>query len=133
MPSARRVHLLLKLTYLLHLRSGRRPYHFYLCGERREWCCSLPTQLTANLSEEPLKPSTATVIRVKVKPNSRTSAFEPAEGGTWLARLRSAPIDGKANAELIALVAAHFQCGKAAVSIKSGAAGRMKWVRIEAA
>jgi uncharacterized protein len=74
--------------------------------------------------------STATVIRVKVKPNSRISTFEQAEGGTWLARLRAAPIDGKANEELIALVADHFQCLKSAVSIKSGAAGRLKLVRI---
>ena len=78
-----------------------------------------------------LKQSTAIVIQVKVKPNARISAFEQAEGGTWLARLRSAPIDGKANQELIALVADHFQCRKSAVSIQSGASGRMKWVRIE--
>jgi uncharacterized protein YggU (UPF0235/DUF167 family) len=75
----------------------------------------------------------ATVIRVKVKPNFRASGFEPVEGGTWLARLRSAPIDGKANEELIALVAEHFKCSKAAVSIKSGAGSRIKWVRIETA
>jgi len=80
----------------------------------------------------PLKRSTATVIQVKVKPNSRISAFEQAEGGTWLARLRSAPVDGKANAELIALVAEHYQCPKSAVSIKSGASGRIKLVRIDA-
>jgi len=80
----------------------------------------------------PLKQSTAIVIQVKVKPNSRSSAFEQAEGGTWLARLRSAPIDGKANAELIALVAEHYQCPKSDVSIKSGAAGRIKLVRIDA-
>lgn len=83
-------------------------------------------------NEAPLKQSTAVVIQVKVKPNSRVSAFEPAEGGTWFARLRSAPIDGKANEELIALVADHFQCRKSAVSIKSGAAGRTKLVRIDA-
>ena len=73
----------------------------------------------------------ASVIQVKVKPNSRISAFEPAAGGAWLAHLKSAPIDGKANAELIELVARHFNCRKSAVSIKSGASGRMKLVRIE--
>jgi uncharacterized protein (TIGR00251 family) len=72
------------------------------------------------------------IIQVKVKPNSRVSMFEQAEGGTWLARVKAAPIDGKANEELIALVADHFRCGKSAVSIKSGASGRMKLVRIEA-
>ena len=73
-----------------------------------------------------------TIIQVKVKPNARTSTFEPAGDGTWLAQIKSAPIDGKANAELIALVADHFQCRKSAVTIKSGASGRMKLVRIDA-
>jgi hypothetical protein len=71
-----------------------------------------------------------TLLQVKVKPNSRVSTFEPAEGGTWLARLKSPPVDGKANAELISLVASHFHCRKSDVSIKSGASGRMKRVRI---
>jgi uncharacterized protein len=82
-----------------------------------------------------MKQSAATVIRVtvKVKPNSRISALEPAEGRPWLARLKSAPIDGKANEELIALLAEHFQCRKSAVSIKSGVTARVKVVRIELA
>jgi hypothetical protein len=71
------------------------------------------------------------VIQVKVKPNSRTSQFAQGEDGTWLAQLKSPPIDGKANEELVALVAKHFECRKAAVSIKSGASGRMKLVRID--
>jgi uncharacterized protein YggU (UPF0235/DUF167 family) len=52
------------------------------------------------------------------------------EDGTWVATLKSPPVDGKANAELIGLVAAHFRCPKAAVSIKSGAASRLKLVSI---
>jgi len=51
--------------------------------------------------------------------------------GTWLARLKSPPIDGKANQELLLLIARHFGCAKSAVSIKSGASGRVKLVRIE--
>jgi uncharacterized protein YggU (UPF0235/DUF167 family) len=52
--------------------------------------------------------------------------------GTWLAQLKAAPVDGKANQELIALIARHFQCRKSAVSIKSGASGRTKLVCVEA-
>ena len=70
-------------------------------------------------------------IQVKVKPNARTSSFETADDGTWLAQLKSPPVDGKANEELIALVARHFECRKAQVTIKSGASGRMKLVRID--
>ena len=73
-----------------------------------------------------------TLIQVKVKPNARTSTFEQSADGTWLAQLKAAPIEGKANAELIALVARHFECRKSCVSIKSGASGRLKWVRIDA-
>ena len=75
----------------------------------------------------------ATVIQVKVKPNARVSALTQADDGTWLAQVRSPPIDGKANEELIALVAEHFRCRKSCVSIKSGASGRMKRVSIEGA
>ncbi len=49
----------------------------------------------------------------------------------WLARLKSPPVDGKANKELVALIAARFVCPKSAVSIKSGASGRVKWVQVE--
>lgn len=70
-------------------------------------------------------------IEVKVKPNSRLSALEQSKEGGWLAQIKAAPIDGKANEELIALVANRFNCRKSAVSIKSGATGRLKLVRIE--
>ncbi len=75
--------------------------------------------------------SVSIVIQLKVKPNARVSAIEQLEDGTWLARLKAAPVDNKANEELLALIARHFKCRKSAVSIKSGASGRMKLVRID--
>ncbi len=70
-------------------------------------------------------------IRVKVKPNARVSALDEPDGeGIWLARLKSPPVDGKANAELIALIAQRFGCRKRAVTIKSGASARLKLIRI---
>ena len=72
------------------------------------------------------------VIQVKVKPNSRSSALELLFDGTYQASLKAAPIDGKANAELIALVAKHFKVSKASVTIKSGAAARLKLVSVAA-
>jgi uncharacterized protein (TIGR00251 family) len=71
-------------------------------------------------------------IRVKAKPNSRSSVLEESDNGNWLAHLKSPPADGKANDELIALVAKRYQCGKSAVSIMSGASGRTKLIKIEA-
>lgn len=71
-------------------------------------------------------------LQIKVKPNARASRLEQAGDGTWLAQLKSPPVDGKANEELIALVAGHFGCRKSAVILKSGASGRMKRVQIPA-
>ena len=70
-------------------------------------------------------------ISVKVKPNARTTSLEESADGTWLAQLKSPPVDGKANAELIALIAKKFDCRKAQVTIKAGAGSRMKLVRID--
>lgn len=69
-------------------------------------------------------------LQVKVKPNARASSLEQGDG-VWLAQLKSPPVDGKANAELIALIAKEFGCRKAQVTIKAGAGGRMKLVRID--
>lgn len=74
----------------------------------------------------------ATLLRIRVKPNSRAPSLVQEAGGIWTARVKSPPVDGKANAELIALVAGYFRCPKSAVSIKSGASGRNKLVKIEA-
>jgi uncharacterized protein (TIGR00251 family) len=74
----------------------------------------------------------ARIIQVKVTPRSRESSLTLLEDGTWVAKLKCPPVDGKANAELIALVAEQFGCSKSAVSIKSGAAGRNKLVKIAA-
>lgn len=72
------------------------------------------------------------MLQIKVKPRAKVSDLSQAADGTWVARLKSPPVDGKANAELVGLVADKFQCGKAAVSIKAGTTGRTKLVKVEA-
>ncbi|HEX4438573.1 MAG TPA: DUF167 domain-containing protein [Thermoanaerobaculia bacterium] len=69
-------------------------------------------------------------LSVRVKPNARASSLEQAADGSWVATLKSPPVDGRANAELVALVAARFGCRKTDVTIASGAAGRLKLVRV---
>lgn len=71
------------------------------------------------------------LIQVKVKPSSRESTVEALEDGSFLVKLKAAPVDGKANAELIALLAKHFKVSRAAVKVKAGATARIKWVSIE--
>ena len=73
----------------------------------------------------------AVVLHVKVRPNARASSLQQAADGTWHAQLKAAPVDGKANEELIALVADRFGCRKSAVVIKAGTSGRMKLIKVE--
>jgi len=71
------------------------------------------------------------VIQIKAKPGAKVSALEePGADGVWRAQLKSPPVDGRANAELIALVAEHFGVRKAEVEIRSGAGSRLKLVKI---
>lgn len=74
--------------------------------------------------------SAARTLQVKVKPNARQSVLEQQPDGSWRAELKSPPVDGKANAELVALVAKQFGLRKAQVKIRSGAGGRMKLVEL---
>jgi uncharacterized protein len=76
---------------------------------------------------------TTVLLQIKVKPRARDSELVQVPDGTWLASLQSPPVDGKANEELVALVARHFKCRRADVSIKSGASGRLKWVKVKRA
>ncbi len=69
-------------------------------------------------------------IQVKVKPNARVSSLMQRDDGIWFAQLKSPPIDGKANAELCALIAEQFDVAKTRVVVKGGATGRMKWIEI---
>jgi uncharacterized protein len=69
-------------------------------------------------------------LRVKVKPGARVDELAELDDGTWQARVKAPPVDGKANAAVIALVARHFGVPKVSVQIKSGASGRLKLVTI---
>lgn len=66
------------------------------------------------------------ILQVKAKPNSRVSELTQQDDGTWLAQLKSPPVDGKANAELVELVARTFGCTKSSVTIKTGAGSKLK-------
>jgi uncharacterized protein len=70
------------------------------------------------------------VIQVTVKTNARQSALSQLADGSFRAEIKSLPVDGKANAELIALIAKEFGCARAAVSIKVGSSSKLKLVSI---
>lgn len=72
----------------------------------------------------------AVTLQIKVKPRAKVSELLQVADGTWVAKLKSPPVDGKANEELVGLIAQTFKCRKAAVTIKAGASGRTKLVRV---
>lgn len=69
--------------------------------------------------------------QVKVKPNSKQQAVEELADGTLTAHLKSPPVDGKANKELIELLSEKFDVPKSYIRIKSGLSSRTKLVEID--
>ncbi len=70
------------------------------------------------------------LVEIKVKPNSSKPRIEKAADGSLVAFLRSPPVEGKANEELLRRVAEHFGVPKSRVRIKSGLASRKKIIEI---
>jgi uncharacterized protein (TIGR00251 family) len=70
-------------------------------------------------------------ITVKVLPRSSRSEIVGECEGAVKVRLTSPPVDGAANAELIALLAKHLGVSKSTIEITSGLNSRTKLIRIE--
>lgn len=70
-------------------------------------------------------------IQVKVKLGARVSNLVERSDGTWLAQVKSPPVDGKANEEVVLLVSRKFDLRKAQVTIRHGTSGRMKLIQID--
>lgn len=68
---------------------------------------------------------------VKVKPNSQQQKIEELADGSLNVHLKSPPIDGKANEELIKLLAKKFDVPKSSITIKSGVTSRNKLIIID--
>ncbi|KPQ39260.1 MAG: hypothetical protein HLUCCO16_08615 [Phormidium sp. OSCR] len=71
------------------------------------------------------------IFNVKVKPNSKQQAIILEDDGSLTVRLQSSPVDGKANKELIQVLADRFGVRKSQVSIRSGERSRMKRVEVD--
>lgn len=69
-------------------------------------------------------------IQVKVKPNSKQQTIKITVDGTFIVSLKSPPVDGKANKELIELLAKKFNLSKSEITIKSGLSARNKLIII---
>lgn len=69
--------------------------------------------------------------QVKVKPNSKQQKIQEEADGSLTVHLKSPPVDGKANEELIKLLAEKFHVSKSQITIKSGLSSRTKLVEID--
>ncbi len=69
--------------------------------------------------------------QVKVKPNSKKQTIEESADGTLMVHLKSPPVDGKANKELIELLAKKFDVPKSNIRIKLGLSSRTKLIEID--
>jgi hypothetical protein len=69
--------------------------------------------------------------QVKVKPNSRKQNIEESTDGSLTIHLKSPPVEGKANKELIELLAKKFDVPKSQIRIKSGLSSRTKLIEID--
>ena len=72
----------------------------------------------------------ALIAEIKVTPSSGRSTFQLDASGKLKAFLKSPPVDGRANKELIELLAKALGCPRFDVSIIAGATSRNKKVKI---
>lgn len=70
------------------------------------------------------------LIDVRVVPRAGRSGIAGVRDGALLVRLAAAPVDGAANAELIAVLAAALHLPKRSIEIVSGDHARSKRVQI---
>lgn len=70
-------------------------------------------------------------LQVTVKPNARQQRIIENDDGSLTVHLMSPPVDGKANAELIKLLAKTYGVSKSKVMIKLGQTSRQKLIEID--
>jgi len=68
--------------------------------------------------------------QIKVKPNSKKQDVIEEPDGSLTVCLKSPPVDGKANDELIKLLAEKFDVPKSSIQIKSGLRSKTKRIEI---
>ena len=66
------------------------------------------------------------VLNVRAQPRSSRSGLDGLMGDAVKVRIRSAPVDGKANKELVETLAEAFDLPKAAVVFKGGETSKTK-------
>ena len=71
------------------------------------------------------------VLSVRAKPRSSRAGIDGLTGDALAVRIRSAPVDGKANRELIETLADEFDLPKSSVVFKSGETSKTKRILLK--
>ena len=74
-----------------------------------------------------------TTLTLHIQPGAKKTEIVGIHGDALKIRLAAPPVDGKANAALIAFVADRLGLAKSAVSLKSGQTSRRKVLEVTAA
>jgi uncharacterized protein len=69
-------------------------------------------------------------FEVKARPRARTSRLASVRAGTLVVDVAAAPVDGEANAELVAVLAEALRVPRACVEVVRGASARTKLVEV---
>jgi hypothetical protein len=72
------------------------------------------------------------LLRIKVKPNSKTDEIIREGDGTWKVKIRAQPIEGKANKYLLAYLSKVLKLPKSGITLLKGASNSFKTFEIEA-
>lgn len=73
---------------------------------------------------------TAVILNLHIQPGAKNPGVVGPHGAALKIRLAAPPVDGKANAALLAFIAAKVGVGGTAVELVSGPAARTKRIRI---
>ena len=71
------------------------------------------------------------LLRVAVVPNARRTGADGLHDGALRVRLAAQPVEGQANARLLAWLAGELGCARRAVRLQRGDASRRKTVEID--
>lgn len=69
-------------------------------------------------------------ITVRVKPNARKNRIELLEDGSYTVSVTVPPVEGKANEQLVELLAEYFEKRKRNITIVRGFTGRIKVIDV---
>lgn len=83
-------------------------------------------------AQEPAPELADALVAVRVQPRASADLVVGEREGVITIRLRAAPVDGQANAALLAFLARRLRVPQRQVLLARGATARLKWIRVEA-